>query len=101
MTHEILDKGIKEFCETLEDEGTLGERAFFQKSILRDDNTGVGARIIMSIEVFEVFEWKDSMDECTRYLLVPLDSWDCSSVDNKRGGKVINNCLLWRIGPNF
>jgi len=36
-----------------------------------------------------------------KYLSVPTDSCDCSGINDKHGGKVINDCYEWRIDPQL
>lgn len=55
----------------------------------------------MAFEVFEGCSWKFTYDECMKYFKVPVDSCNCSKMDDKQGGTVRNNCIYARIDPNY
>ncbi|KAK8071957.1 (Trans)glycosidase [Apiospora saccharicola] len=55
----------------------------------------------MSVELGGECEWRFDMAECRRYLLAPVDGCDCGGAGSKQGGIVRNNCITWRLDPNY
>lgn len=66
-------------------------------------NGGIGhVSIKISLEVLhDTCKYMYDEANCLKYLSIPTDSCDCSGINNKHGGKVINPCLQWRIDPQL
>ena len=100
--HVRLDGAANDFCNELRQfrGDVLGPGSGLQRPFDLPVRSGVGVRIIISLDVYEDCQWTWNYDECRRYLNVPVDSCDCSGVDGKHGGGVGNDCYYWRIDPN-
>lgn len=103
--HVIADNAIKSYCNLLlsniGDIGVAPENYFFERPFeFPVQNLRSPAEFIISLSVGEGCEWLSDKDECTRYLLAPIDACNCGGKNGKQGGTVSNNCLSWRIDPN-
>jgi hypothetical protein len=99
--HARLDNASKSFCESIGGPGDVLKRGFNERKF--EPSVAVGSlrvEIVVSLDIFTGCQWTWSLDECTRYLRVPIDSCNCDGVNGKQGGIVENNCYRWRIDPN-
>ncbi|GJC99199.1 glucan endo-1,3-alpha-glucosidase agn1 [Colletotrichum higginsianum] len=61
----------------------------------------INFKVDVSVEVKNGCSWRPNKEECIRYTNVPLDSCDCSGTAFKYGGWVENNCVKFRVDPNW
>ncbi|OIW25494.1 pectin lyase-like protein [Coniochaeta ligniaria NRRL 30616] len=101
--HQVLDDIWADFC------GQIGERAlyWYDRPVDQDYNFGTtyntdnsGISVVVWFKLYKRCTWSFTMDECKRYLGLPVDACNCGGVNGKQGGIVSNNCLSVRVDPN-
>ncbi|KPM42819.1 hypothetical protein AK830_g3766 [Neonectria ditissima] len=103
--HVRADNAIKSYCNSpkkkIEDTGIAPEDFFHEgKYEFPVKNMWSPTEYVISLEVAHGCEWLSDMDQCTKYLLGPIDACNCGGENGKQGGEVSNGCLTWRIDPN-
>ncbi|EGO56022.1 hypothetical protein NEUTE1DRAFT_117997 [Neurospora tetrasperma FGSC 2508] len=90
----------KSFCDSIE-HSDLGPGFFLSKDFDFPYNSGIGfVSITISLEIKAKCSFVYNKNLCVHYLSVPTDSCNCGGVNHKQGGKLTNNCYVWRIDPN-
>lgn len=123
--HVRMDNAIASYCNQLYSKGSVLEAPFSYQFKFPFSGDPWPLVVVISLTVLEKCSWINrspslarSADEfgnstsletrgsqegkelCSRYLHSIIDSCDCSSVDNKHGGTLENDCYEWRIDPN-
>lgn len=57
--------------------------------------------ILIRIEAKANCRWNMNKDECNKQLLQIVDGCDQEGTNDKQGGILENNCLIWRVDPEF
>ncbi|EQB55726.1 hypothetical protein CGLO_04341 [Colletotrichum gloeosporioides Cg-14] len=94
---------IERFCKPL-DGTTLKAGSMVEQSLRDTESAAEGRRtyVVLAIEAKSGCEWNVAQTECERYLKVLVDSCNCEGAGSvKRGGTAENNCLKWRLDPNY
>jgi hypothetical protein len=92
---------ISSFCNAIGRRGTVLAANYYKKQTFTlPQGSGTGVEIVMSILVKDKCQWTWDFDECKRYLLVPVDSCNCGSVNGKQGGVISNDCMDLGVDPN-
>ncbi|KAF6824052.1 LysM domain-containing protein [Colletotrichum plurivorum] len=101
--HNRLDGAAADFCNGLGHAGDVLKPGFVKtRTFQHNFNGGVGIiNIKIRFEIEDGCEWKWDYGECRHYLTIPVDSCNCSGVNNKQGGVVSNSCYTWTIDPNL
>ncbi|KAI0911199.1 glycoside hydrolase family 55 protein [Ustulina deusta] len=95
--HRNLDDAANSFCFSLGQPGdVLGTGVFTRDSYVSDRAWVTTTRL----EIMPDCQWTWDYDQCRRYLGVGVDSCNCGGVDGKQGGRVMNDCYIWKIDPN-
>lgn len=99
--HARLDSTANDFCNEIGKPGVVLDGGFtHQNTWTLPVSTGLGVKIVVSLDIAQGCQWTWNYDECRRYLNVPVDACNCGGVDGKQGGSVHNDCYWWRIDPN-
>jgi hypothetical protein len=56
--------------------------------------------IVPSVEAKAGCEWKADAAECKSELRKIIDQCDTNGEDRKQGGRLVGDCLTWRLDPN-
>ncbi|KAF4344202.1 hypothetical protein FBEOM_1796 [Fusarium beomiforme] len=102
-SHERIDNAIKSYCNILAEEGDVLKEGLEKKReypfpIINLETSAM--EIAISFKIWEGCQWTFTWDECRKYLLAPINSFQCGGKDGKRGRSVENNCYTWTIDPN-
>lgn len=99
--HAQMDNSVNSFCKAIQ----FQSKGYLGPGYHQDWSSGTfphsWVEILGSVDVKDGCQWTFNMDECQRYLHVPIDSCSCQGVDVKRGGTVENNCISWYLDPEF
>ncbi|KAH7358245.1 hypothetical protein B0T11DRAFT_284043 [Plectosphaerella cucumerina] len=102
--HDRLSNAINSFCNHLHRE--KGDYILPMRFEPRPSPLAVGAGnwsptdVYMRAIIKDGCDWHWSLAECTRYMLVTLDSCNCAGINAKQGGVLSNNCMVWMVDPN-
>lgn len=66
-----------------------------------DEQHKAGLNILVFLEVQANCEWSLEQDECNKQLVQIIDGCDQDTTADKQGGVLLNNCIAWRIDPEF
>lgn len=97
-----MESAANSFCDSIS-KSSLKKKLKKTGKYPFDYNGGFGTVIItVSLEIlYDTCEFIYDEALCKKYLSVPTDSCDCSGINDKHGGKVINDCYEWRIDPQL
>ncbi|KAH7306164.1 hypothetical protein BKA65DRAFT_485864 [Rhexocercosporidium sp. MPI-PUGE-AT-0058] len=100
--HVRMESAANSFCDSIS-KSSLKKKLKKTGKYPFDYNGGFGTvTITVSLEIlYDICEFIYDEALCKKYLSVPIDSCDCSGINDKHGGKVINDCYEWRIDPQL
>lgn len=71
-----------------------------KKTFNRDANEVFSVQIVAFVEVKAGCEWEVDVAVCKGILRKIIDTCDLSDENRKQGGRVVGDCLTWRLDPN-
>jgi chitinase len=71
-----------------------------KSSFSRDDNEVVPVEIISYVEAKEGCEWNVDVNVCKAEMRKIIDKCDTNGENRKQGGRIVGDCLTWRLDPN-
>ncbi|KAF1942660.1 hypothetical protein EJ02DRAFT_345196 [Clathrospora elynae] len=66
----------------------------------RVDSEVTGVKILVFVEATKECEWKVDVDVCKNIMRKMIDACDTNGENRKQGGRVVGDCLTWRLDPN-
>lgn len=94
--------GAKEFCTQYNE--FLYKSNDFQALELNfgwDEQHKAGLNMLVRLELKSNCQWRVDEGECNKQLLRIIDGCDQNTIADKQGGVLENNCLAWRIDPEY
>jgi chitinase len=66
----------------------------------RVDSEVTGVKILVFVEATKECEWKVDVGVCKNVMRKMIDACDTNGENRKQGGRVVGDCLTWRLDPN-
>jgi chitinase len=101
---EHLTKPVYDWCDSMNKDklkskyfsGTL--RTAFPCCDRRDEVVPIEVK--WSVEVHDGCEWTVNAGECKAEFRKIIDGCDRNTADRKQGGRLVGDCMTWRVDPN-